>query len=108
MANTQPIDAIVRVECTDEPLIEGRSGTNERGAWTIPTKMPVYLWQGDRYPVKLEIPVPASGRPRPGFYYLAGTPFKAEAKNNRVVISFDDRRVELVPIEQVAQLKAAS
>lgn len=101
-------DAIVRVEVTDEPIIPGRTGNNERGPWTIPPKHPCYLHQGDRYPVRIELPVPEAGRPRPGFYLLAGKPFKVGANAGRVTIQFDDRAIELVSLDEVlAALKAA-
>lgn len=100
-----PLDAIVRVELTDEPIIPGRSGTNDRGPWTIPPKMPAYLWQGDRYPTKIEIPVPEAGRPRPGIYLLAGSPFSVGVKGSRTSIQFDERAIALVPLEALQGLK---
>lgn len=101
MKDQTAIDTIVRVEVTDEPIIPGRSGTNERGAWTIPPKHPCWLHQGDRYPVRIELPVPEAGRPRPGFYLLAGTPFKVGANGGRVNIQFDDRAIQLVSVDDL-------
>lgn len=101
------LDAIVRVELTDEPIIPGRSGTNDRGPWTIPPKMPAYLWQGDKYPTKIEIPVPDTGRPRPGVYLIAGNPFSVGVKGARTAIQFDERNIQLVPIEALQALKPA-
>jgi len=116
MNDPTKLDAVVRVEVTDEPIIPGRSGTNERGAWTIPPKHPCYLHQGDRYPVRIELPVPEAGRPRPGFYFLAGSPFKVGVERGRVSMQFDERAVELVAVDEVmsalgkapAKLAAAS
>lgn len=101
------LDAIVRVELTDEPIIPGRSGTNERGPWTIPPKMPAYLWQGDKYPTRIEIPVPDAGRPRPGFYLLAGSPFSVGVRGSRTSLQFDERAIVLVPVEALQDAKSS-
>ena len=115
MADNAAIAALVRVELTDEPIIPGRSGTNERGAWTIPPKIPAYLHQGDRHPTRFEWPVPESGRPKPGFYFLAGSALAAVVVGKRVALQLDDRALELVPVEdalaalnEAPKLKAAS
>ena len=114
MNSNEKIDTIVRVEVTDEAVIPGRSGNNDRGPWTIPPKQPCYLWQGDRYPTRIEIAVPNTGPRRPGFYLLGGVPFKVGVQGTRVTVQFDDRGIDLIPLEEVAQalskppLKAAS
>lgn len=101
------IDACVRLEVTDAPLIPGRSGVKDGKPWTIPTKQVAWLWQGDPYPTKIEIPSPESGPYRPGFYLLAGTPFKVGVTAGRVTIQFDDRAVSLVPVEALDPAKQA-
>jgi len=108
MSKLQSLDSVVRVEITDEPTIAGRSGVKDGKPWNIPTKQPAYLWQGDRYPTRLEFPVPESGPYKPGFYVLAGTPFKTGVVAGRIVVQFDDRAVLLVPVEVLAGLKAAA
>lgn len=108
MTKETPFDSAVRVEVSDEAVIPGRSGSNERGAWTIPAKQPCYLWQGDRYPIRMELAVPDTGPRKPGFYLLAGKPFKVASVRDRIVINFDDRGVELIPIEAVPGLKVAA
>lgn len=102
-----PLDAIVRVELTDEPIIPGRSGTNDRGPWTIPPKIPAYLWQADKYPTKIELLIPEAGRPRPGIYLIAGNPFSVGVKGARTAINFDERNIELIPVEALQALKPA-
>ena len=99
------IDAIVRIELTDEPLIPGMSGVKDGRPWIIPTKMPAYLWQGDKYPTRIEIPVPEGGRPRPGVYLLAGSPFSVGVKGTRASLVFDERAIRLLPIEALTSSK---
>lgn len=112
--NANALDNIVRIEVTADPIIPGRSGTNDRGPWVIPSKQTCWLWQGDKYPTRIDLAYPAeSGPRRPGFYLLAGSPFKVSASvrpgasTGRVVIDFDERNVDLIPIEEIAALKAA-
>lgn len=102
------LESIVRVEITDEPLIPGRSGTNERGPWTIPTKQAAYLWQGDRYPTRIEITCPEAGAFRPGTYLIGGKALVARVVGTRSVVQLDDRGLTLIPLDALKQsLKAA-
>lgn len=101
------LDAVVRVEITDEPIIPGRSGVKDGKPWSIPNKQPAYLWQGDRYPTRIEIPSPDKGPYRPGMYLLAGVPFKTGVVAGRVAVQFDDRGLTLVPVEALQALKGA-
>lgn len=97
------IEQIVRVEVTDEKIIPGRSGTNERGAYTIPAKHVAYLWQGDRYPTRIEIAVPETGPLKPGFYLLAGKCFTVGDYGR---LKFSDRELALVSVEDVGKFLA--
>ena len=102
------IESAIRVEVTAEPIIPGRSGSNERGPWQIPAKQRCAIWQGnDPFPIVVEIVVPDAGPYKPGIYLLGGKPFKVGAVGNRTVIQFDDRAAELVPVDAAA-LKAAA
>lgn len=101
-------DSVVRVEVSAEPVIPGRSGSNERGAYTIPAKQTCYIWQGEPYPIKIDLAVPDTGPRKPGFYLLAGKPFKVASVRDRIVVNFDDRQVDLIPVESAASIKVAA
>ena len=102
------LENLVRVQVTADPVIPGRSGSNERGPWSIPAKQRVAIWQGDDpFPIQMEIPFPDAGPYKPGFYLLSGRPFVVKALNNRTVIQFDDRAAVLVPFDAAA-LKAVA
>ena len=97
---TDAVQKLVRVEVLAEAIIEGRSGVKDGRAWVIPPKQACAIWQDELFPTRLEVPVPDSGPYKPGMYLLAGRPLKVAAANNRVVVSFDDRAVQLVPLEE--------
>lgn len=104
MAEQTALDAIVRVEVSDEAIVKGRSGSNDRGRYEIPAKQVCYLWQGDRYPTRLEVAVPDVGPRKPGFYLLAGKCFQVGDYGR---LKFSDRELSLVPIEDVAAALAS-
>lgn len=91
------------VEISAEPVIAGRSGTNDRGAFTIPAKQNAYLHMGAVYPTKTEVIVPDTGPYRPGMYLLAGPMFKVGDYGR---LSVDDRAIQLVAVDDaIAALK---
>ena len=100
--NKTAVDRLVRIEVLAEPVIPGRSGVKDGRPWTIPTKQSCAIWQDEPFPTRLEVVVPDTGPYKPGFYLLAGKPLGVSAVNNRVVVSFDDRAVALIPVAEVA------
>ena len=110
-----PLDRLVRIEVTDEPVLPGRTGSNERGPWTIPPKQACWLHQDEPYPTRVEIAVPPEGPRKPGMYLFAGKPFAVGVVGKYARVTFSEAGAELVSIEEVTAaltsrpaLKAAS
>lgn len=106
------IEKLVRVEVLDAPIVPARSGIKDGRAWTIPAMQQCAVFTSGRFPVMIEVPAPDASPYRPGLYLLSGECLTAAAVNDRggqarLRISFNDRAVQLIPLDQVAAALAS-
>lgn len=92
--------SVVIVEITDEPIIQGRTGSKDGRQYTIPDKQAAYAHQGSPFPLPFSVPIPSNSSPyRPGMYMLGAHTFRAGQYGPIV----DDREMRLIPIAEALE-----
>lgn len=96
---------LILVEIDGSGIVEGRTYTDKQTnvQKPLPGQQAAFIWQGDRYPIRVSIDIPTGRGPyRPGAYMMGGGVFEP-GKYGRLEFK-GARELTLVPLDEAVTM----